>query len=148
MARARPASPPDGSRTVVSRGMRFGGTGMASSHPSGYERSDADPRLIAAIALGLGVFLLLTPFALQLLYPAATQSSDMARDTPVPPQPRLEFNLDQSLAALRGREAVSLARYGWVDRQHGVARIPVERAMALLAQRGLPGWPSTVPRAP
>ena len=32
--------------------------------------------------------------------------------------------------------------YGWVDRDHGVVRIPVARAMERLLQKGLPGWPS------
>ncbi len=31
-----------------------------------------------------------------------------------------------------------LNSYGWVDRKHGVIRIPIERAMDLVAQRGLP----------
>jgi hypothetical protein len=31
-----------------------------------------------------------------------------------------------------------LNSYGWVDEKAGVARIPIERAMELMAQRGLP----------
>ena len=31
--------------------------------------------------------------------------------------------------------------YGWVDQQAGVVRIPIDRAMELLAQRGLPTRP-------
>jgi hypothetical protein len=30
--------------------------------------------------------------------------------------------------------------YGWADRQAGVATLPLERAMALIAERGLPAW--------
>jgi hypothetical protein len=33
-----------------------------------------------------------------------------------------------------GREALS--RYEWVDREHGIVRIPVERAMEMLVDRG------------
>jgi hypothetical protein len=31
---------------------------------------------------------------------------------------------------------------GWVDRERGVAHIPIERAMAMLAERG---WPEGAP---
>jgi hypothetical protein len=38
----------------------------------------------------------------------------------------------------RAGEKRELEGYGWVDRQNGVVRIPVERAMTLLLERGLP----------
>jgi hypothetical protein len=31
-----------------------------------------------------------------------------------------------------------LSTYGWVDRQNGTARIPIERAMDIIAEQGLP----------
>jgi hypothetical protein len=31
-----------------------------------------------------------------------------------------------------------LSSYGWVDREAGIVRIPIDRAMDLLAERGLP----------
>jgi len=34
-----------------------------------------------------------------------------------------------------------LRSYGWVDEKDGVARIPIERAMELIVQRGLPCIP-------
>ena len=39
-----------------------------------YEFSDADPRLIAALAGGIAVFLILTPLVLTVVYPAAARS--------------------------------------------------------------------------
>jgi hypothetical protein len=39
------------------------------------------------------------------------------------------------------QEVQRLNSYGWVDQQAGIARIPIDRAMALLAQRGLPTRP-------
>ena len=39
---------------------------------------------------------------------------------------------------MRAREDAVLTTYGWVDRNTGVARIPIERAMDLLVERGLP----------
>ena len=43
-----------------------------------------------------------------------------------------------SLAELRVVEDADLNSYGWVDRTSGVARIPIDRAMQLLLERGLP----------
>jgi hypothetical protein len=59
------------------------------------------------------------------------------------PQPRLESHETVEINAFRLQEAETLHSYGWVDQQGGVVRIPIDRAMELLAQRGLP----TVPQA-
>ncbi|MGI9115076.1 MAG: hypothetical protein ACR2FX_08590 [Chthoniobacterales bacterium] len=34
-------------------------------------------------------------------------------------------------------EGAKLNTYGWIDKQAGIIRIPIERAMDLIAQRGL-----------
>ena len=39
----------------------------------------------------------------------------------------------QDIAAFRAGKRRLLSTYGWVDRAHGIARIPIERAMALVA---------------
>jgi hypothetical protein len=39
---------------------------------------------------------------------------------------------------LRTAEDTDLNSYGWVDRTAGIARIPIDRAMQLLLERGLP----------
>jgi len=57
---------------------------------------------------------------------------------PVPPEPRLQTDPLQDLQALHSEEDAVLNTYGWVDRKAGVVRIPVQRALDLLAQRGLP----------
>jgi hypothetical protein len=31
-----------------------------------------------------------------------------------------------------------LNTYGWIDRQNGIVRLPIDRAMELLLERGLP----------
>jgi hypothetical protein len=112
-----------------------------SSRPNDYERSDASPRLIGVIALGLALFLGLTPFVLRLIYPSVTRPQ-ITGALPQPPQPRLETVPRASLAALHARERELLARYGWVDRPHGVVRVPIDRAVELLSRRGLPAWPA------
>ena len=54
------------------------------------------------------------------------------------PQPRLETNEPVEINDFRVQEENTLYSYGWVDQQAGVVRIPIDRAMELLAQRGLP----------
>jgi len=57
------------------------------------------------------------------------------------PQPRLETDETMEINNFRMEEEQTLNSYGWVDQQAGVARIPIDRAMALLVQRGLPTRP-------
>jgi hypothetical protein len=57
--------------------------------------------------------------------------------------PRLERNERIEIKDFRLKEEQTLNSYGWVDEKAGVVRIPIERAMELIAQRGL----STTPKA-
>jgi hypothetical protein len=54
------------------------------------------------------------------------------------PQPRLQSNAAEENARHRFAEERVLASYGWLDAKAGVARIPIDRAMDLVGQRGLP----------
>jgi hypothetical protein len=54
------------------------------------------------------------------------------------PSPQLEIDERTQLDQIRLNEEETLATYGWVDQKAGVVRIPIERAMDLIAQRGLP----------
>lgn len=59
------------------------------------------------------------------------------------PAPQLEIDERTQLNSVRLREENTLSTYGWVDQKAGVVRIPIDRAMDLLAQRGLPVHPGT-----
>jgi hypothetical protein len=59
------------------------------------------------------------------------------------PQPRLERNERVEINDFRLKEEQTLNSYGWVDEKAGVVRIPIERAMQLVAQHGL----ATTPKA-
>lgn len=63
------------------------------------------------------------------------------------PEPRLETDEPREIRAFRVQEEQRLHSYGWVDQPAGVVRIPIDRAMELVAQRGLPTRPQvgTVP---
>jgi hypothetical protein len=57
------------------------------------------------------------------------------------PDPRLETDERNQLNQIRTREDDLLESYGWVDEKAGTVRIPIEHAMDLLVQRGLPVRP-------
>ncbi|HEY1902217.1 MAG TPA: hypothetical protein VGG56_07310 [Terracidiphilus sp.] len=64
------------------------------------------------------------------------------------PTPRLQLDDgNQEIADLHAKEDLLLDNYSWVDRAQGKVRIPIDEAMALIAQRGLPVAP-TVETAP
>ena len=54
------------------------------------------------------------------------------------PQPRLEENERTQLRSFIEDQDQKLASYDWVDKDRGTVRIPIDRAMELVAQRGLP----------
>jgi hypothetical protein len=112
------------------------------SHPKAYERSDADPRLIGAMALGLTAFLVAVPFLLLAIYPGANDTGGIPRDLPMPPAPRLQIDPKRDLERLNARETEHLRSLGWADRERQIAHIPIEQAMKLLTERGLAGWPA------
>ena len=85
--------------------------------------------LVAALLIVLGsVALLLVGFD-HIHPPVAVAWS-------VPPAPRLEVGPGADLARTRRRAAVLTTTYGWTDRRAGLARVPVDRAMAMRAKLG------------
>jgi hypothetical protein len=59
------------------------------------------------------------------------------------PTPRVQTDDgNQDVADLHAREDLLLDNYSWADQAQGKVRIPIERAMELLAQRGLPVAPA------
>src|SRR3984957_16280458 len=57
------------------------------------------------------------------------------------PSPKLEEDERGQLNGIRMEEEKTLYSYGWVDEEAGTVHIPIERAMDLLVQRGLPVRP-------
>jgi hypothetical protein len=64
----------------------------------------------------------------------------MRQEIPVDkfPNPRLQESPPVDLVGITREERTRISSYGWVDKKAGVARIPVDRAMDILAQKGLP----------
>jgi hypothetical protein len=69
---------------------------------------------------------------------APPPTTALQRTRLVPNGPRLESDPLKDRLALEAKARAQIESYGWVDRGKGIARIPIERAMALQAQKG---WP-------
>jgi hypothetical protein len=126
-----------------------------------FEREDLGTKPILIFLLGLIVGCVLVALVLKGLYsyldsyasrrqpvqnPLVQQTTAdtrtvAPRDITKFPQPRLETNEPMEIIEFRVQEEKTLHSYGWVDQQAGVVRIPIDRAMELVAQRGLPTRP-------
>jgi hypothetical protein len=56
----------------------------------------------------------------------------------VPPSPRIQPDPRVDLRNYAESQEKLLNTYGWIDRQNGIVRLPIDRAMELLLERGLP----------
>lgn len=63
----------------------------------------------------------------------------------LPPQPRLQQAPVEDLQEMLAAQDKLLHTYGWVDQQHGIVRVPIDRAIDMLARRGLPSRPAAGP---
>jgi hypothetical protein len=54
------------------------------------------------------------------------------------PPPNLQVNPAADMARFRREEQERLNTYGWSDRRNRIAHIPIERAMRLVVEEGLP----------
>ncbi len=52
--------------------------------------------------------------------------------------PLLQIVPEEELVEMRARDAAEMLAYGWVDGRARVVRLPIARAMELVAERGLP----------
>jgi hypothetical protein len=83
--------------------------------------------------------------------PMVTPQADTRTVTPENaesfPQPRLEENERTQLRSFIEDQDRKLATYDWVDKDRGTVRIPIDRAMELIVQRGLPVHPESASSA-
>ncbi len=115
-----------------------------------HEASDLNLRRISLFGLALLVGMAVVFIAVTVLQYAAVgapakfaqpPSYSTAPNVQLPPQPRFEEIPGMNIQALRTREELLLNSYGWVNQAEGTVRIPVERAMELLVERGFPVAP-------
>ncbi len=130
--------------------MSHPSTGHAGQAPVAHETRDLPSRpIVATIVIGVlitvGIFVLLyllTAALEQQVQRSAPPPNPLAAAVPKePPAPRLQPAPIKDLMELRAWEESQLQHYGWVDKANGIARIPIDRAMEILAEKGLPARP-------
>jgi hypothetical protein len=75
---------------------------------------------------------------------AAQAVASSSAGAPPAQAPRLQVAPEADLARFQEDKARVLHSYGWVDRAAGRVRIPIQAAIELTAQRGLPVFTSPV----
>ncbi len=111
----------------------------ATASPSAHEGADLHIRRVVKVAALLVVtliasILILTAFFrhLEKTYPNRTsEAAPLVVESELPPLPRLQTDPLRDLQAVRAVEDAHLDRYAWIDRQQGIAQIPIDRAMVL-----------------
>ncbi len=129
----------------------------ASASPSAREGADLHIRSVVKVAALLGVTLGLSILMLTLFFrlmeknhPQRTsEAAPVVVEAELPPLPRLQTDPLRDLRAVRAVEDSHLEHYAWIDRGHGVAQIPIDRAMVLWAKNYSATPPATnAPSAP
>ena len=119
------------------------GPGGQSRH--GHETTDANIRNLIIFGIGLGCLviagLLIAKGVFhwfvehQGLGPPASPFENVRS---LPPEPRLQVSSPKDLKKYKDEQERILSNYAWVDRNAGIVRIPIDRAMDILLQKGLP----------
>jgi hypothetical protein len=125
-----------------------------SNHTGQHEHSDVSVRGIVwslIILAGCGIVLHFTMQGLWWLFGETVAPKDpvsaWSGPRELPPSPRLQITPRADLEVYLKRERERLNSYG-VDGETGAVHIPIERAMELVVQRGLPSRKTTPPSAP
>src|SRR5690348_6769592 len=116
-----------------------------SQADSGYERRDVDLVAMALLVLlmvvcGVLVHLMVAGFLTvlnQQTSPAPPNRPQLS-SSELFPSPSLQIWPRADLVSMRQREEAILNSYGWVDRNKGTVHMPIDRAMDLLVEKGLP----------
>ncbi|MGI8469300.1 MAG: hypothetical protein ACR2N3_12695 [Pyrinomonadaceae bacterium] len=114
-----------------------------------FERKDANARALAWIGAGIVVTAILLELFLYLFYQGIKNAAAPSPQLPAlsvvreqqnaPTEPQLQVNPVADMKQFREQENEKLNNYGWVNREQGVVRIPIEQAMKLIVEKGLPG---------
>ena len=103
--------------------------------PPGLEPSGVALRPILLTGLFIVVFTAATLAGIRFTY-LRQGLGPLVREARTFPAPRLQQNPGADLAALLKEQRARLSGYAWIDRERGIARMPVAAAMRMLAERG------------
>ena len=123
------------------------------SRQAGHETSDVSIKGLLIFGVALFASLLVILVAVGVFYKGfylVDQKLDAGRArvepgaasvveaTPDYQGPLMQVKPEEDLRWMREHVEMDLSTYGWVDRAKGVVRLPIDRAMNLVAERGLP----------
>ena len=125
--------------------LEYGPTPPGAKH----EHTDIDPAIGYKFALWLSVAMVLSfgiVFGAFKFFDRQENAANTAAErfplaagvTRPVPAPSLQTQPFRDVYLLRDDEAKKLGSYGWVDKDGGVTRIPIDRAMEIMMQRGFP----------
>jgi hypothetical protein len=115
----------------------------------GYERTDANTRGTFQAGFWILGIMVVTAFLLVPMFrllarmenaaqPPAAEVVKSELSEPVKSFPRLVESEPRVLAEFRAQEDALLTSYAWVEKDKGKVRIPIDEAMRIVAERGLP----------
>lgn len=121
--------------------------GMPGGLQTGHEQTEVGPRplvigaavlVVTVIICQVGLGLWMRGFERREERANALHPTRQAIEIGQFPQPRLQESPPVETLAILREERARISSYGWVDQRAGIARIPVDRAMDIIAGRGLP----------
>ena len=113
---------------------------------STYEHTDANVWVIAKFGLWLAITAVVVHVGIWLVYVALVEQAKETREQPyplatemrLPPEPRLQQFPANEIYRFRLSEDARLKSYGYINKEAGIVHIPIEQAMRLTLERGLP----------
>lgn len=120
---------------------------------AGYEKRDASVGALLQFGFWLAVVIVVTLFAMAWAFkyfsrisplgqPAAPAAVVNPSFRQLPPSPMVQAHPHRDLVDYCAEQEREVNTYGWVDRQAGIVRVPVSRAMDLVLAQGLPTRPA------
>lgn len=119
-----------------------------ASRAAGHEVTDADAGPLVKVGIALAILVIIgfvgmivmfrTLAYVQPLYEGADEPHPLSETRAPMSGPRLQPDPPREKGQLEAYEAQQLTTYDWVDKESGIARIPVDRAIDILASSGLP----------
>jgi hypothetical protein len=113
--------------------------------PARREAKDVSFRSLALAAAGVLLVLALLSGVSMWMFPGAMKDQADTRPVPDYPAPRLQPGPPADMKAFLRQQLQWLNSTGWVDREAGIAHIPISDAMRKVAAEGIPDWPKTPP---
>ena len=107
---------------------------MSTDTDADLQNPDVDARAIVMLVAGFLIFAAISGIGLRFYYMHAHVG--LAIQPRSFPEPRLETRNGQDLDVLQKRQRGQLQDYVWRDRERGLVRIPLARAMEIIASRG------------